>query len=68
MKKRFLAWVLVLCLLVSALPFQARAASVIASGKLNGFTWVIDDSGTMIVVGTGKFTTEGSGSQLPWHA
>ena len=68
MKKRFLAWVLVLCLLVSALPFQARAASVIASGKLNGFTWVIDDSGTMIVVGTGKFTTEGSGSQLPWYA
>ena len=68
MKKRFLAWVLVVCLLVSALPFQARAASVIASGKLNGFNWVIDDSGTMIVVGTGKFTAEGSGSQLPWHA
>ena len=65
MKKRFLAWILVVCLLVSAMPLQARAAEVIASGKIGGITWVIDDAGTMILVGTGHFSTQWSG-KAPW--
>ena len=67
MKKRFLAWLLVLCLLLSAVPFQARAGAVVASGKINGFTWLIDDSGTLILMGSGSFKTSWSDTNSPWQ-
>jgi hypothetical protein len=58
MKRRIWSCILVLCMVLTLLPFGAAAADVIASGtcsneEYGNLTWKLDRSGTLTISGTG---------------
>ena len=63
--KRWLAVLLVLCVVVCCLPMTARATT--ASGTCgSNLTWTLDSSGTLTISGTGKMTDFFGISDNPW--
>ena len=55
MKKKLIAWLLVICMTVSLLPATAFADEVATSGKCgDNVTWTLDSEGTLTISGTGK--------------
>ena len=61
--KKFTAFVLALCMLFS-LSISAFAAEKTPTGYL---TWMLDDSGTLIVSGNGRIAAFTSAEDQPWH-
>ncbi|MBO5867827.1 MAG: hypothetical protein J6Q54_02830, partial [Oscillospiraceae bacterium] len=65
--KRNLCLMLVLCMMISMLPVQVFAASIVNSGICgDNLTWTLDDNGTLIISGTGEMFDYSSNS-APWH-
>lgn len=68
MKKKLIAWLLVICMAISLLPAAALADTAATSGKCgDNVTWVFSDDGTLTISGKGKMwdygTTHG---YAPW--
>lgn len=68
MKKKLIAWLLVICIAISLLPAAALADTAATSGKCgDNVTWVFSDDGTLTISGKGKMwdygTTHG---YAPW--
>ena len=68
MKKKLIAWLLVICMAISLLPAAALADTAAKSGKCgDNVTWVFSDDGTLTISGKGKMwdygTTHG---YAPW--
>ena len=68
MKKKLIAWLLVICMAISLLPSAALADTAATSGKCgDNVTWVFSDDGTLTISGKGKMwdygTTHG---YAPW--
>ncbi|MCI8440647.1 MAG: leucine-rich repeat protein [Oscillospiraceae bacterium] len=72
MRKRILATVLTLFMMLGILPVRAWAA-VVTSGECgdrgDNVTWSLDDSGTLTISGTGKMMDYHSGNytSVPWY-
>ena len=49
--KRFFAFLLAVCLLLSAAPCQTRAAQI-ASGDCGEADWQMDSDGTLYIIGS----------------
>lgn len=68
MKRKLIAWLLVICMAISLLPAAALADTAATSGKCgDNVTWVFSDDGTLTISGKGKMwdygTTHG---YAPW--
>lgn len=68
MKKKLIAWLLVICMAISLLPAAALADTAAKSGKCgDNVTWVFSNDGTLTISGKGKMwdygTTHG---YAPW--
>ena len=68
MKKKLIAWLLVICMAISLFPAAALADTAATSGKCgDNVTWVFSDDGTLTISGKGKMwdygTTHG---YAPW--
>lgn len=68
MKKKLIAWLLVICMAISLLPAAALADTAATSGKCgDNVTWVFSNDGTLTISGKGKMwdygTTHG---YAPW--
>ena len=69
MKKRILALVLVLCMVVGLLPVHANAAEEISSGMCGqNLYWVLTDDGTLTISGEGKMEDYSYYGSMPtWY-
>ena len=55
MKKKLIAWLLVICMAISLLPAAALADTAATSGKCgDNVTWTLSDDGTLTISGKGK--------------
>ena len=69
MKKRWLSFLLALCLMLSLLPFGAGAAEIVSSGTCgadgDNLTWTLDSDGRLTISGTGNME-EFRSDPAPW--
>ena len=74
MKKRLLAFLLVLVMVAGVIPFTALAdgASIVAQGTCgaqgDNVTWVLTDDGVLTISGTGAMADYSSASAAPWSS
>ena len=69
MKKKLIAWLLVICMAISLLPAAALADTAATSGKCgDNVTWVFSDDGTLTISGKGKMWDYGTSTHgdAPW--
>ena len=67
MKRITITMLLCMVMLVAFLPNHAQAAEV-ASGECGeNLTWILDDTGTLTISGSGPMTDYGSASAAPWY-
>ncbi|MDY5880207.1 MAG: leucine-rich repeat protein [Oscillospiraceae bacterium] len=69
MKKKLIAWLLVICMAISLLPAAALADTAAKSGKCgDNVTWVFSDDGTLTISGKGKMWDYGTSTHgdAPW--
>lgn len=69
MKKKLIAWLLVICMAISLLPAAALADTAPKSGKCgDNVTWVFSDDGTLTISGKGKMWDYGTSTHgdAPW--
>lgn len=74
MKKKLIAWLLVICMAISLLPAAALADTAAKSGKCgNNVTWTLSDDGTLTISGKGAmydydYSSYDSKKTAPWSA
>ena len=70
MKKRILAVLLALCMMLGMVPGTAWAIDIIASGECGeNVTWELDSEGTLTIEGAGAisdYSNNSAGDQVPW--
>ena len=69
MKKKLIAWLLVICMAISLLPAAALADTAATSGKCgDNVTWTLSDDGTLTISGKGKMWDYGTSTHgdAPW--
>lgn len=69
MKKKLIAWLLVICMAISLLPAAALADTAAKSGKCgDNVTWTLSDDGTLTISGKGKMWDYGTSTHgdAPW--
>lgn len=69
MKKKLIAWLLVICMAISLLPAAALADTAAKSGKCgNNVTWTLSDDGTLTISGKGAMWDYGTSTHgdAPW--
>ena len=67
MKKKLIAWLLVICMAISLLPAAALADTVAKSGKCgDNVTWTLSDDGTLTISGKGAMWDFGDSRTVPW--
>lgn len=66
--KRWISWLLVCCILISALPVTALAAGTVASGTCgDNLTWVLDEEGTLTISDSGDMYDDAEAFGTPWN-
>lgn len=74
MKKKLIAWLLVICMAISLLPAAAIADTAATSGKCgDNVTWTLSDDGTLTISGKGAmydydYSSYDSKKTAPWSA
>ncbi len=69
MKRKILAVVLCICLLLGGLGFRAEAADVVASGSCGeNVKWSLDSEGTLTISGSGRIQRDDSSTRMPWYS
>ena len=69
MKKRMLAMLLTLCMVITLAPVTASAAEIVESGACgDNLTWTLDDNGVLTISGEGAMKNFTSYSDTPWHS
>ena len=74
MKKKLIAWLLVICMAISLLPAAALADTAATSGKCgDNVTWTLSDDGTLTISGKGAmydydYSSYDSKETAPWSA
>ena len=69
MKRKILAAVLCICLLLGGLGFRAEAADVVASGSCGeNVKWSLDSEGTLTISGSGRIQRDDSSTRMPWYS
>ena len=69
MKKKLIAWLLVICMAISLLPAAALADTAAKSGKCgDNVTWTLSEDGTLTISGKGKMWDYGTSTHgdAPW--
>ena len=72
-KKKLIAWLLVICMAISLLPAAALADTAAKSGKCgensgDNVVWALDDNGTLTISGEGRMKDFGTVySTHPWE-
>ena len=69
MKKKLIAWLLVICMAISLLPAAALADTAAKSGKCgDNVTWTLSNDGTLTISGKGKMWDYGTSTHgdAPW--
>ena len=69
MKKKLIAWLLVICMAISLLPAAALADTAAKSGKCgDNVTWTLSEDGTLTIGGKGKMWDYGTSTHgdAPW--
>lgn len=71
MKKKLIAWLLVICMAISLLPAAALADTAAKSGKCgensgDNVVWALDDNGTLTISGNGRMMYVSDKSRVPW--
>ena len=67
MKKKLIAWLLVICMAISLLPAAALADTAATSGKCgDNVTWTLSDDGTLTISGKGAMWDFGDSRTVPW--
>ncbi|MGM9596146.1 MAG: leucine-rich repeat protein [Oscillospiraceae bacterium] len=69
MKRKLIAWLLVICMAISLLPAAALADTAAKSGKCgDNVTWTLSDDGTLTISGKGKMWDYGTSTHgdAPW--
>ena len=69
MKKKLIAWLLVICMAISLLPAAALADTAATSGKCgDNVTWTLSNDGTLTISGKGKMWDYGTSTHgdAPW--
>ena len=69
MKRKILAAVLCICLLLGGLGFRAEAADVVSSGSCGeNVKWSLDSEGTLTISGSGRIQRDDSSTRMPWYS
>ena len=69
MKKKLIAWLLVICMAISLLPAAALADTAAKSGKCgDNVTWTLSNDGTLTISGKGKMYEPKYYGYTPWEA
>ena len=71
MKKKLIAWLLVICMAISLLPAAALADTAAKSGTCgensgDNVVWALDDNGTLTISGNGRMMYVSDKSRVPW--
>ena len=71
MKKKLIAWLLVICMAISLLPAAALADTAATSGTCgensgDNVVWALDDNGTLTISGNGRMMYVSDKSRVPW--
>ena len=71
MKKKLIAWLLVICMAISLLPAAALADTAATSGTCgensgDNVVWALDDNGTLTISGNGRMMSVSDKSRVPW--
>ena len=69
MKKRWLGIALVLCMVLSLLPFGASAAEIVDRADFDdGFSYTLDSDGVLTIYGTGEMKNLFPSTTGPWRS
>ena len=68
MKKRFIAALLTVCMVLGLLPGTARAADIDGGSCGANLTWSLDDAGVLTISGTGDMYDYSVTSSAPWYS